>query len=78
MNQIVGKSLPGHSSLTHIVSVDVFEYVKLLEKDQSAGAPEYLLEGVHKLVKSGIDFLLICSNTGKYFYLIVFLHTPIF
>jgi aspartate/glutamate racemase len=38
----------------------------LLNKSQWSQVVEYILEGVHQLVKSGIDFLLIASNTGKY------------
>ncbi|CAF3088884.1 unnamed protein product [Rotaria socialis] len=64
MNQLVSKFLPGHCSRIHIVSVDIFQYIETLNNSQWAEAAEYLLEGVHQLVKSGIDFLLICSNTG--------------
>jgi len=67
MNQIVGKLLPGHGSRIHIVSLDIFQYVDLLNKSQWTEVAEFLLEGVHQLVKSGIDFLLICSNTGRCF-----------
>lgn len=67
MNALVGKSYPGHSSLIHIVSLDIFRYVELLDKNQCSQVVEFLLEGVKKLVKSGIDFLLVCSNTGKCF-----------
>ncbi|CAF0802658.1 unnamed protein product [Rotaria sordida] len=64
MNQLVGKFLPGHGSHIHIVSLDIFHYIDLLNKNQWFEVAEFLLEGVHQLVKSGIDFLLICSNTG--------------
>ncbi len=66
MNQLVGQALPGHGSRIHIVSLDLFKYVDLLNKSEWSEVVEFLLEGVHKLVKSGIDFLLICSNTSKY------------
>ena len=68
MNELVGKSCPGHGSRIHIVSLDVFSYVELLDKSQWSEAVEFLLEGVGRLVKSGIDFLLICSNTSKFLY----------
>jgi len=68
MNQIVGKLLPGHGSRIHIVSLDIFEYIRLLNKGERSEVAEFLLEGVHQLVKSGIDFLLICSNTGRYYF----------
>ncbi|CAF0922139.1 unnamed protein product [Rotaria sp. Silwood1] len=64
MNQLVGKFLPGHGSRIHIVSLDIFQYIDLLNKNQLSEVAEFLLGGVHQLVKSGIDFLLICSNTG--------------
>ncbi|CAF2845866.1 unnamed protein product [Rotaria sp. Silwood2] len=64
MNQLIGKFLPGHGSRIHIVSLDIFQYIDLLNKNQWSEVAEFLLEGVHQLVKSGIDFLLICSNTG--------------
>jgi aspartate/glutamate racemase len=67
MNQIVGQFLPGHGSRIHIVSLDIFRYIDLLNKSEWSGVVEYLLEGVHQLVKSDIDFLLVCSNTGRYF-----------
>ncbi|CAF0975774.1 unnamed protein product [Adineta ricciae] len=63
MNQLVGKSLPGHGSRIHIVSLDIFEYVDLLNKSQWTAVAEFILEGIHQLVKSGVDFVLICSNT---------------
>lgn len=66
MNHLVGKALPSHGSRIHIVSLDIFKYIDLLDKSQWSDVAEYLLEGVHQLVKSGIDFLLVCSNTGKY------------
>ena len=66
MNHLVGQALPGHGSRIHIVSLDIFEYIDLLNKSAWPEAVEFLLEGVHKLVKNGIDFLLLCSNTGKY------------
>jgi aspartate/glutamate racemase len=72
MNQIVGQLLPGHGSRIHIVSLDIFHYVDLLDKSEWSAVAEYLLEGVHQLVKSGIDFLLVCSNTGRCFLLISF------
>ncbi|CAF3206366.1 unnamed protein product [Rotaria socialis] len=65
MNELVGKSLPGHGSCIHIVSVDIFSYVELLNKNQSTEVVNNLLDAVHQLVKSGIDFLLIASNTGE-------------
>lgn len=64
MNQLVGKALPGHGSRIHIVSLDVFRYVELLEKNEPRESAEFILEGVHQLVKSGVDFVLVCSNTG--------------
>ena len=69
MNELVGKFLPGHSSRIHIVSLDIFQYVDLLNKGQWSDVAEFILEGVHQLVKSGIDFLLVCSNTGIKFFL---------
>lgn len=65
MNQLVAKYLPGHGSRIHIVSLDVLPYVELLNNNQESEVIAYLLDGVHRLVKSGIDFLLICSNTSK-------------
>jgi aspartate/glutamate racemase len=67
MNQLVGKFLPGHSSRIHIVSLDISQYIDLLDRSQWSEVAEFLLEGVHQLVKSGIDFLLVCSNTGNNF-----------
>jgi aspartate/glutamate racemase len=64
MNQLVGKALPGHGSRVHIVSLDIFQYLYLLNKSQWPEVAEFILEGVHQLVKTGIDFLLIASNTG--------------
>ena len=74
MNEIVGKLLPGHGSRIHIVSLDIFHYIELLNKSQWSEVVEFLLGGVHQLVKSGIDFLLICSNTSRYFLLISFVN----
>jgi aspartate/glutamate racemase len=74
MNEIVGKLLPGHGSRIHIVSLDIFQYVDLLDKNQWSEVIEFLLQGVHQLVKSRIDFLLICSNTSKHFLLISFVN----
>ncbi len=65
MNELVGKSFPGHGSCIHIVSVDIFSYVELLNKNESTEVINNLLDAVHKLVKSGIDFLLIAFNTGQ-------------
>lgn len=67
MNQLVGKFLPGHGSRIHIVSLDIFNYINLLDKSQWSEVADFILDGVHQLVKSGIDFLVICSNTGIYF-----------
>jgi len=74
MNEIVGKLLPGHGSRIHIVSLDIFRYVDLLNKSQWSEVVEFLLEGVDQLVKSGIDFLIIASNTSKYFLLTSFVN----
>ncbi|UJR38016.1 hypothetical protein I4U23_030698 [Adineta vaga] len=82
MNHLVGKQLPGHGSRIHIVSLDIHQYVDLLDKNQWTNVAEFVLEGVHQLVKSGIDFLLVCSNTGhiaaprivEYYPDLVFLH----
>jgi aspartate/glutamate racemase len=74
MNQIVGKLLPGHGSRIHIVSLDIFRYVDLLNKSQWSKVIEFLLEGVDQLVKSGIDFLIIGSNTSRYFLLTYFVN----
>jgi len=74
MNEIVGKLLPGHGSRIHIVSLDIFRYLDLLNKSQWSEVVEFLLEGVDQLVKSGIDFLIICSNTSKYFHLTCFVN----
>ncbi|CAF3758348.1 unnamed protein product [Rotaria sp. Silwood1] len=82
MNELVGKSLPGHGSCIHIVSVDIFPYVELLNKNQSTEVVDNLLDAVHQLVKSGIDFLIIASNTGhiaapritEYYPNLVFIH----
>ena len=51
MNHIVGKLLPGHGSLIHIVSLDIFRYVDLLNKSQWSEVVEFLLEGIDQLVK---------------------------
>ncbi|CAF2137780.1 unnamed protein product [Rotaria magnacalcarata] len=82
MNELVGKSLPGHGSCINIVSVDIFSYIELLNKNQSTEVVNNLLDAVHQLVKSGIDFLLIASNTGhiaapritEYYPNLVFIH----
>ncbi|CAF0754475.1 unnamed protein product [Adineta steineri] len=82
MNHLVGKLASGHGSQIHIVSLDIFQYVDLLNKSQWSDVAEFILEGVHHLVKSGIDFLLVCSNTGhmaaprimEYYPDLVFLH----
>ncbi|CAF3816579.1 unnamed protein product [Rotaria sordida] len=82
MNELVGKLLPGHGSCIHIVSVDIFPYVELLNKNQSIEVIDNLLNAVHQLVKSGIDFLLIASNTGhivapriiEYYPNLIFIH----
>lgn len=47
-----------------LVSVDCDEYVALLESRNHEGVKEYLANGVDMLVKAGIDFLVIASNTG--------------
>lgn len=65
MNKIVGQFFPGHSSRINIVSLDLSPYVELLDKNDWPAVAEFLLQGVHQLVKSGIDFLLLASNTGK-------------
>jgi aspartate/glutamate racemase len=65
MNQLVGKLLPGHGSRVHIVSLDIFHYIDLLDKSQWTDVAEFILGGVHQLVQSGIDFVLVCSNTGR-------------
>ena len=65
MNQIVSQVLPGHSSRIHVVSLDIFTYVDLLYKSDWSGVIEFILDGVEQLVKSGIDFLMVCSNTGR-------------
>jgi aspartate/glutamate racemase len=66
MNELVGKLLPGHGSRIHIVSVDISRCVDLLNKSQWSEVEEYILEDAHQLMRSGIDFLLIASNTGRY------------
>ncbi|CAF1064162.1 unnamed protein product [Rotaria sordida] len=62
INRMVNEALPGHSSSIHIVSVDFFHYVKLLEQSEWSKAIDYLVEGVRQLVNSGIDFLELSSN----------------
>ena len=74
MNQLVGKFLPDHSSRIHIVSIDIYQYIALLNNKQWSEVAEFLLDGVHQLVKAGIDFLVICSNTGTYIYGISFVN----
>ncbi|CAF1216368.1 unnamed protein product [Adineta ricciae] len=64
INRLISEFLIDHSSRIHMVSVDIFQYTRFLEESQWSQAADYLLEGVHRLVKSGIDFLVICSNTG--------------
>lgn len=65
MNQLVGQFLPGHSSRIHIVSLDIFHYVDALEKSQWTKAIDYILSAVDQLAKSRVDFVLVCSNTGR-------------
>ena len=65
MNQLVSQTLPGHSSRIHIVSLDIFTYVDLLYKGDWSGVIDFILGGVEQLVKTGVDFLLVCSNTGR-------------
>jgi aspartate/glutamate racemase len=48
-----------------MVSVDIFQYTKFLEESAWPQAADYLLEGVRQLTNTGIDFLVISSNTGK-------------
>ncbi|CAF1948242.1 unnamed protein product [Rotaria magnacalcarata] len=64
INRMVNKALPGHGSRIHIVSLNVFYYVKLLEQNEWSKAIDYLMEGIRQLVNSGIDFLIIGSNTS--------------
>ncbi|CAF1227696.1 unnamed protein product [Rotaria sordida] len=64
INRMVNEALPGHSSCIHIISVNIFHYVKLLEQSEWSKAIDYLVEGVRQLVNSGIDFLVIGSNTA--------------
>lgn len=66
MNHIVGQLLPGHGSRIHVVSLEIFEYVDLLNKNDWSAVTEYLLQGVYQLVQSEIDFLVIASNTGRH------------
>ncbi|CAF1504262.1 unnamed protein product, partial [Rotaria sordida] len=73
INRMVNEALPGHSSSIHIVSVDFFHYVKLLEQSEWSKAIDYLVEGVRQLVNSGIDFLVIGSNTGNVTKFLLFL-----
>ena len=69
MNQLVNQALPGHSSRIHLVSLDVSDYVDQLEKSHWNGAIQLILDGVEKLVKSDVDFVLVCSNTGELMFL---------
>ncbi|CAF0755616.1 unnamed protein product [Didymodactylos carnosus] len=64
MNELVGKEYSGHSSNLTMVSIDTYDYVDLIQRNEAEKAADYLLTGVERLVKSGIDFLLICSNTA--------------
>ena len=65
INQLVSEALMDHSSRIHMVSVDIFQHTRFLEQSAWSQAADYLLEAVHQLVKTGIDFLVICSNTGR-------------
>lgn len=66
MNELVNRLSPGHSSRVHLVSIDIYEYVEFLEKSAWSSAVEYILSAVEQLSKTKIDFLVICSNTGKF------------
>ena len=57
---------PDHSSRIHMVSLDIYHMTLFLEGSQWSNAADYVLDGVHQLMKTDIDFLLIASNTGDY------------
>lgn len=65
MNRVVNEILPGHGSRIHILSLDLHPYVHFLQHSEWSNAIDYLLGGVQKLVETGVDFLVICSNTSK-------------
>ena len=67
MNQLVGQLAPGHGSRISMVSLDIFHYIDSLDKSQWSEAIEFILGGVHQLIKSGVDFVMVCSNTGRSF-----------
>ncbi|CAE7192275.1 ygeA [Symbiodinium necroappetens] len=69
INERIAKLLPnGHimakNSDMVIVSVDCDEYVRLLTAKDSEGVQDYLANGVAKLHRAGVDFLVIASNTA--------------
>merc|ERR1712176_821145 len=47
-----------------MVSVDCDEYAWMLTRREWDGVSKHIAHGVEKLVKSGIDFLVIASNTA--------------
>eukprot|EP00440_Ansanella_granifera_P045770 gb/GFBE01049581.1/.p1 GENE.gb/GFBE01049581.1/~~gb/GFBE01049581.1/.p1 ORF type:complete len:252 (+),score=53.26 gb/GFBE01049581.1/:1-756(+) len=65
-----GAIMPKNSEMV-IVSVDCDEYVRLLTAKDDVGVQEYLFRGVAKLHATGIDFLIIASNTAHICYSLV-------
>ncbi|CAF3729511.1 unnamed protein product [Adineta steineri] len=64
INEIVSEAMVDHSSRIHMVSLDIFHQTIFLENGEWSRSIDYILEGIHELMKTNIDFLVICSNTA--------------
>lgn len=48
-----------------MVSMDMYKVLQLVDDSKWDEISDYLIKGVDRLVRSGIDFLVIGSNTGN-------------
>jgi aspartate racemase len=54
-----------HSSRVVMESLDLAEYVSLLESGNYDAVAELFLASAQRLQSIGADFLVLCSNTGN-------------
>ncbi|CAF4749302.1 unnamed protein product [Rotaria magnacalcarata] len=71
INRMVNKALPGHGSRIHIVSLNVFYYVKLLEQNEWSKAIDYLMEGIRHRFIIRLAHIAVPRITDCYPYLVV-------
>jgi len=68
LNEFISKSLGNHHSAKVILdSLDLQEYANSLEKNDGE-ASKLILKATQRLLGSGADFVVICSNTGHLSY----------